>query len=95
MDGDGVHLHREQETMLMTLYLHALYAESTKPILADHYSAQLVDRIDYDFSRLDKLRGNLPLIVGRARAIDVIVRDYLVEHADALAGCRGLIRAPA
>ena len=81
---ERVRLQREQETMLMTLYLHALDARSPYPILGDPYAGPLPERIDYDFSRLDKLAGNLPVIVSRAKAIDDVVKSFLVAHPDAV-----------
>ena len=63
--------------MLMTLYLHARDARSDHPVLGDTYAGPLLERIDYDFGRLNKISGNQPLIVGRAKAIDDSVRDFL------------------
>jgi O-methyltransferase len=84
MDLEHVRLHREQETMLMTLYLHALDARSPHPILGDPFAAELMERIDYDFSRLARLAGNLPVILSRAKAVDVQVKSYLCTHTDAV-----------
>lgn len=84
MTLERVELHREQETMLMTLYLHARDARSPHPILADPYAEPMLARIDYDFRRLEKLAGNLPLIISRAKAIDDIARSFLTDHADAV-----------
>jgi O-methyltransferase involved in polyketide biosynthesis len=82
MSRERIRLHREQETMLMTLYLHAHDARSDHPILGDSYAAPLLERIDYDFAQLDKLKGNQPLIVSRAKAIDDLVRDFLAVHPE-------------
>lgn len=81
---ERVRLKREQETMLMTLYLHALDARSPQPILGDPYAGPLLERIDYDFSRLDKLAGNLPVIVSRAKAIDHVVKSFLADKPDSV-----------
>ena len=62
-----VDLAREKETLLMALYLRACDSRSRRPILGDQYAAGLVERIDYDFDRLARLRGNAPLIASRAR----------------------------
>jgi O-methyltransferase len=84
MGREHVELHREQETLLMTLYLHARDAASDAPILGDTHARDVLDRVDYDFARLDRLRGNQPLIVSRAKAIDERVRTFLAEHPDAV-----------
>ncbi len=68
----------------MTLYLHARDAGSANPILDDTYAGRLLERIDYDFARLDRLRGNQPLIVGRAKAVDEQVSSFLATHPDAV-----------
>src|SRR6202158_2655013 len=84
MGREHVELHREQETLLMTLYLPARAAASGAPILGDTTARDVLDRVDYDFARLDRLRGNQPLIVSRAKAIDERVRTFLAEHPDAV-----------
>lgn len=68
----------------MTLYLHARDAASGNPILNDTHAGRLLAGVDYDFESLDKLRGNQPLIVGRAKAIDDHVRAFLAAHPDAV-----------
>ncbi|MGC4940329.1 class I SAM-dependent methyltransferase [Kribbella sp. DT2] len=79
-----VELRREQETMLMTLYLHARDAESAVPVLGDRFAGGVLAQIDYDFARLKALRGNQPIIVARAKAIDDQVRVALAETPDAV-----------
>jgi O-methyltransferase len=84
MTRERIRLQHEQETMLMTLYLHARDAQTNHPILGDTHAGPLLERIDYDFARLEKLKGNQPLIIGRAKAIDDSVRAYLAAHPDAV-----------
>ncbi|MEV0948628.1 class I SAM-dependent methyltransferase [Rhodococcus sp. NPDC049939] len=68
----------------MTLYLHARDAHSPRPILADPYATPMLERIDYDFGRFEKLKGNQPLIASRAKAVDDIARTFVASHADAV-----------
>ena len=84
MPSERVALRREQETMLMTLYLHARDADSKHPVLGDRYAAPVLNRIDYDFKRLKSLSGNQPVIVARAKAIDDIARAFLERHEEAV-----------
>ena len=84
MPSERVALRREQETMLMTLYLHARDADSKHPVLGDRYAAPVLNRIDYDFKRLKSLSGNQPVIVARAKAIDNIARAFLERHEEAV-----------
>ncbi len=83
MTRERVELRNEQLTLLMTLYLHARDAASATPILGDTYAQAVLDRIDVDLARLDKLRGNQPVIDARARANDDRVRKFLSAHPDA------------
>jgi O-methyltransferase involved in polyketide biosynthesis len=76
MTRERIRLHHEQETMLMTLYLRAGDTRTENPILGDSYAGPLLERIDYDFALLEKLKGNQPLIVGRAKAIDDSAKGY-------------------
>jgi O-methyltransferase len=84
MTSERITLVGEQETMLMTLYLHARDARAAHPVLGDSYAVALLDQIDYDFDRLSSLVGNQPVIVSRAKAIDDIARDFLSNHAEAV-----------
>jgi O-methyltransferase len=77
-------LRNEKETLLLALYLRARDSEATRPILGDHYAAELVKKIDYDFGRLRSLRGNTRLIASRARQLDLWTERFLAEHPDSL-----------
>ncbi len=49
MEAQKIHLTKEKETYLATLYGKALDATVEHPILGDHFAAEAVARIDYDF----------------------------------------------
>lgn len=68
----------------MTLYLHAQDTASAAPILGDRFAQGVLDRIEYDFDRLKRLRGNQPVIVSRAKLIDDRVRSLLERNSDAV-----------
>ncbi|MDX3100358.1 class I SAM-dependent methyltransferase [Nonomuraea angiospora] len=69
-----------QETLLLTLYARALDARLPCPILGDTLSADLADRIDYDFGKL-KLKPNLVLTTAlRAKKLDDVVRAFTAAH---------------
>ncbi|SIK70814.1 Putative polyketide synthase protein [Mycobacteroides abscessus subsp. abscessus] len=58
------------ETMLATLYGRAQDATSPDSVLHDHYAAEAVARIDYDFSKT-KIKGTQAIGVAlRARQLD-------------------------
>ena len=70
-----------QETMLIPLYARACDAASGRPVLGDRRAREIVDGIDYDFSRFggSSLSGS----VYRSSIFDGWVARFLREHADA------------
>lgn len=73
-------------TLLGTLYLRAWESRLPRPILGDHYAAETVDRIDYDWDALKrKVRpeGNQFLVGLRARQLDDWAAAFLAGHPDA------------
>jgi O-methyltransferase len=84
MSTGPIRLREEQRTMLMSLYLHALDAQSPQPILGDEFAADLLNRVDHDVSGMTGLAGNLPVICARARLIDDAARSFLDRHPDAV-----------
>jgi O-methyltransferase involved in polyketide biosynthesis len=74
-----------QATMLVTLFLRALDSKEKEPVLGDHLAAEAVDRIDYDWTRLDKpsiTRARLGLAL-RARQFDEWAADFLRRNPGA------------
>ncbi|MBC9713360.1 class I SAM-dependent methyltransferase [Streptomyces sp. TRM66268-LWL] len=79
-----VHLGREQETLLMTLYLRAVDSGRARPVLGDPHAQRVMAQIDYDFGRLRGLRGGASLVAARARRFDAWTAEFLHEHPDAV-----------
>jgi O-methyltransferase involved in polyketide biosynthesis len=74
----AVQLGEVQETLLIPLYGRAHDATARHPILNDSRASQLVDGIDYDFTRF---RGaSLPGSVVRTAIFDGWVRRFLDEY---------------
>jgi methyltransferase (TIGR00027 family) len=74
-----------QSTMLVTLLLRALDSKEKEPILGDHFAAEAVDRIDYDWTRLDKpsiTRNRFGLAL-RAKQFDDWAADFVRRNPDA------------
>ncbi|MFD2420030.1 class I SAM-dependent methyltransferase [Amycolatopsis pigmentata] len=74
-----------QSTMLVTLFLRALDAKDPHPVLGDRFAADAVDRIAYDWSKLDKpnmARNRFPVVL-RATRFDEWTIDFLRRHPDA------------
>ncbi|ETK36883.1 class I SAM-dependent methyltransferase [Microbispora sp. ATCC PTA-5024] len=73
-------------TLLGTLYLRAWESRLPHPILGDHYAADAVGRIDYDFGKLKRRvrpERNQFVVALRARQLDDWGRDFLARHPDA------------
>lgn len=81
LDGDGV-----TWTLLGTLYLRAWESRGEHSILRDHFAAEALERIDYDFAALRRRvrpESNQFLVALRARQLDEWAADFLARHPDA------------
>lgn len=78
-----VHLTKEKETLLITLYAKALDNRSKHPILGDTMADEVVRSIDYDFQKF-KGAGGDNLTVARAKQVDDWVREFIAQHPDAI-----------
>ena len=81
MQTEKVHLTKEKETLLATLYARALESQSPNPILRDEMAEDAVRHIDYDF---DRLKVDTLSIAMRARQFDSWTTEYLADHPDAV-----------
>ncbi len=71
------------ETMLATLYARALDADADHPILGDTYARELVQRIDYNWSKTTITAKNAPSVVIRSAHFDKWTRQFLAAHGEA------------
>lgn len=67
-----------QETLLIPLYARACDAASRRPVLGDRRARELVDGIDYDFTRFSG--GSLPGSVSRSSIFDGWTAQFLREQ---------------
>lgn len=73
-----------QESLLLTLYLRALDSKSANPILGDTLSAEIADKIDYDFTR-QKVQPSLVLDLAlRTKKLDDLIRAFVARHPNAV-----------
>ncbi len=70
--------------MLATLYAKALDADLPEPILGDRYAKQLVDRIDYDWTKTAIVARNSPSVTTRTAHFDAWARQFLAAHSTAV-----------
>lgn len=68
-----------QETLLIPLWARAKESSQSRPILRDPQAAELVDRVQYDFSQLARTTNQVGLCA-RCRVFDSVVSGFLNEH---------------
>ncbi|MGW5109306.1 class I SAM-dependent methyltransferase [Nocardia sp. NPDC004123] len=77
-------LNQLEETLLITLWAKALDSKLPVPMLGDTRSAEIADRIDYDFDTL-KIKPALTYETAlRSRKLDDAVRSFTTAHPDAV-----------
>ena len=74
-----VKLTPEQETLLITLYAKA---QPDNPLLFDPKALDILERVDYDFSRLRVPYKTVVLVCQRAKKLDAVARDFMGAHPD-------------
>ncbi|QPP05345.1 class I SAM-dependent methyltransferase [Streptomyces bathyalis] len=74
-----------QSTMLVTLFLRALDDKEKEPILGDHFAAEAVQRIGYDWKKLDKatITRSRASVAQRAKQFDDWAADFVRRNPDA------------
>ena len=77
METEKVHLTKEKETYLATLYGKALDSRSKNPILGDYFADEVVRHIDYDFEKLKIPKGASITLPMRAKHLDQWTREFL------------------
>ncbi len=82
-DKVAVDLSGAAQTMLTTLYLKALDADFSRPVLGDEFAKATVDRLDYDFSQTGMTPKWAPLITVRTAQYDIWARQFLAVHPHA------------
>lgn len=69
--------------MLATLYAKALDADFPKPVLGDRYAKDIVERIDYDWTKTTINARRAPSVTTRTAHFDAWVRQFLAVHPQA------------
>jgi O-methyltransferase involved in polyketide biosynthesis len=80
METQKVHLTKERETYLPTLYGKALDNRAEHPILGDRFADEVVRRIDFDFAKLHLAQGGEVTLPMRAKHLDGWAREFLNAH---------------
>ena len=72
------------QTMLATLYAKALDADLPNPILGDRYAKEIVERIDYDWTKTAIAARNSPSVTTRTAHFDTWAQQFLAVHPSAV-----------
>ena len=88
---EKLHIEKDtiQETLIIPLYARKLCTELFPGVYQDHSAAELMDRLDYDFSEIEKKsqsfmhRFGALEIAMRENDLAWEVRDYLKTHPEA------------
>ncbi len=72
-------LSPEQETLLIPLYAKA---QTGNPLFFDARARDILDHIDYDFTRLRVPYKTVVLVCQRAKKLDAVAKSFLAEHAN-------------
>ena len=67
----------EQETLLIPLYTKA---QPGNPLFFDPKAQEILNQVDYDFSRLHVPYKTVILVCQRAKKLDAVTCDFLTEH---------------
>lgn len=81
--AEKVALTGAMETLCITLYAKAEESRRPDSLLQDHFAAEAVAKMDYDFARLGVRPDDMIGIAIRAHAFDTWVRGFIAEHPDA------------
>ncbi len=79
-----VDLSGAPQTMLATFYAKALDAGLDNPILGDRWARDIVDRLDYDWSKTTITARNSPAVTTRSAHFDNWARQFLAVHPEAV-----------
>ncbi|HSG42870.1 MAG TPA: class I SAM-dependent methyltransferase [Anaerolineales bacterium] len=67
----------EQETLLIPLFTKA---QSENPLFFDPKAQEIIEQVNYDFSRLRIPYKTVILVCQRAKKLDTVTRAFLTEH---------------
>jgi len=79
MQKEKISLTEEQETLLVSLYSKASESQRPAPIFVDPMAQEILERVDYEFTRLNTPRKTTVALCIRASKIDAIARAFLTN----------------
>lgn len=82
MAARKISLSKEKETLLITLYGKGEESRMPDSLLHDHFAADAMRGLDYDFARLHVTRDMMIGIAMRAHILDRWTRAFIARHPD-------------
>lgn len=79
---DVTELQEVSETLLITVYLRNLETKREDGIIKDDKSVEIVDSINYDFSKFNS-QLNQAIIAIRSKIIDEVVTNFIIQNPNA------------
>ncbi len=81
----AVRLGDVQKTLLLPLWGRAIETQKKEPLLKDQTAAEIIDKIDYDFSTITANLSGISQLgwVIRSLLIDRIIKEFLEKHPQA------------
>ena len=70
------------ETMVQTLYARAKETKKQNAKIKDEIAVELVEKLDYNFSKADKDKAMNYGVIARTIVLDRMVKQYLEKHAN-------------
>jgi O-methyltransferase involved in polyketide biosynthesis len=83
MESEKVHLTKEHETYLSTVYGKALDNRAENPILGDRFADEALQKINFNFKKLKLPSGGEITLPIRAKHFDTWSREFLATHPQA------------
>lgn len=77
-------MNKIPETMLITLWAKATENQERKPLLRDPKAAEIIAKINYDFTKFKKAKFSQAGVCIRAHLIDQETRNFISQHPDAV-----------
>lgn len=74
-----------QKTLVLPLWGRAVETKKPKPLLVDKTAAQIIQKIDFDFSEVEKSLSTISQLgwIARSYHIDSMIRTYIQKYPEA------------
>ena len=79
---ENVNVTGVSETMVQTLYARAKETGKQNARIKDEIAVEIVEKLDYDFSKADKDKAMNCGVIARTIVLDRMVEQYLEKHAN-------------